>query len=541
MIRADGRLFFLAVLAALACSFPLPASAQTGSAEEVRIAEISSFIYVCLPAEIIGGGAAAAGTRNLPAGLLTEQAVLDLQTRLLDEIGRQNVPVSGQRLILVLYDETGRTGRVRVEAGVEVAGDITIEEPLLIKEWAHLRAADSRHVGPIETIDATLDRIRAWMEDRGLRETGPMLVRFLDEDPAVIRPEFLQAQADIPCPENLGSILAQRAPVRMEAAMDSQALWFLEAGALVEVLGSFADFYEVRSGDKTGFVHRSLLDTAAPVPPPGTGRPAEEEKPVAEGPKPKKPILPKGGRPAAQPGSVPENESAGGPRRPQPGDQPIPPTRRMGLGIGFELSAYGSMNNGYRRGALDTFWQERVGDDTELVDSGSPAFFRADAAVYFPLSLTAKMGIGFGIFIPPSHALWGSSLYYGGRDEIVLSPMIFAVSFPLKLDLGGFAVALCPDMLIGGVSGSLETWSFERQFDWAPSGIGFGGNGGIDFMVSKFFGLSIRAGMRSLTCDLLYKNSDSETGWSQPLLNNGDKVKVDLSGTYAMFGLIIGF
>jgi len=58
-------------------------------------------------------------------------------------------------------------------------------------------------------------------------------------------------------------------------------------------------------------------------------------------------------------------------------------------------------------------------------------------------------------------------------------------------------------------------------------------------MLTERFGLSARAGLRFLKVDLVGRDADSPTGFSQFLLDNDDEVKASLSGFYLTVGITI--
>ena len=207
----------------------------------------------------------------------------------------------------------------------------------------------------------------------------------------------------------------------------------------------------------------------------------------------------------------------------------------------FELSGFVSLSNSYNMGMLNKYFQERTGNSSLLVDDGTPVFKKFEADFLFPASESAEIGLGMGCVLPPSHSIWGTYLYYGGRDELVLNPVILNFSLPMKFELGkgsGFFLTVSPDLLMGGVSGYLHAPGVDHTYVWSP-GTGFGVTGGMDLMFGKHFGLSFKAGMRSLEVPLIY--SDCASGSCAPLLNNKEQVKVDLGGFYSMAGLVLGF
>jgi len=430
--------------------------------------------------------------------------------RLTKEFHKQNLMAEGNNFILVIWRSREGLDKARFELGFAVSPYAEVKEPLVKKEWKFTRGACALHTGLIENIGATMARIRSWMEAKKFQEVGQVLASYLDEDPSRIRPELLRIEVNIPVQGDFRKVQVQQAPVRFEPDMNSPINFMLEFGNLVEVLGENGEFYEIRVDGKTGFVLRSLLDFAQ-----GNEIEKIEAPPEPPAPQAEKTLPPIKGQPF----------------------KPITPMPTISVGFGF----YGTLNNSYTRGNLDTYFEERTGEPDRLVDDGSPAFWRIDGAVFLSLSKKVKFGAGVAYFLPAPHALWGTFLYYGGRDEILLTPFMMAITMPLKVDvMESITAVVCPELLVGGVGGYLKTSYLYHDYVLTFA-VGFGLSGGVDFMFMKNMGVSFRMGFRSLKADLVWKDSTSSTGFSQPLLNNHDPVQADLSGSYMMIGIVAGF
>ena len=164
--------------------------------------------------------------------------------------------------------------------------------------------------------------------------------------------------------------------------------------------------------------------------------------------------------------------------------------------------------------------------------------------MFFPESSpesSFEIGLGAGLNFPVQHSLWGSSIVYGGRSEVVLDPYIVTLSLPIRLtpEAGeGLVLTLAPAILLGTVSGDLQQ-NTERT-DFSP-GFGIGGAGAVSvgFFLTENLGITAEAGLRVLQADLVYMNPSSETGYSQPRLSTGEDVRVDLGGSYGLIGLTI--
>lgn len=206
----------------------------------------------------------------------------------------------------------------------------------------------------------------------------------------------------------------------------------------------------------------------------------------------------------------------------------------------FVFGIHGTLSNSYNRGNLDDWFGELTGDPDRQVDQGSPAFWGLEATMFMPVRADAIMlGASLGFTIPASHSLWGTQLYFGGRQELVLNPMIFSFGLPLKFQLGSsqrFYASVKPAMLMGWVTGTYTSETTWIDFTPAPS-FGFGVSGEWETMISRMFGFDATLGFRVLKADLAFENASSETGYSQPLLDNGEEVQADLGGMYMTLGL----
>jgi len=224
-------------------------------------------------------------------------------------------------------------------------------------------------------------------------------------------------------------------------------------------------------------------------------------------------------------------------------DDPTPSTPEeapVKPGPHFAFGVFGTLYNTYNRGNLDDLWAEVTGDPGRMVDQGSPAYFSFAGAVLFPMKPDELwVGASFEVAMPASHALWGTQTFFGGRQEIVLAPGLFSVGMPIRYRLGEgdrlFATAT-PAMLMGWVTGEYSSPSQFLNFTPSPA-FGFGLAVGGEAMFSKNFGIDMKIGFRSLKTDLVYEDPSSGTGYSQPVLNNGDAVPVDLGGTYMVVGV----
>jgi hypothetical protein len=212
----------------------------------------------------------------------------------------------------------------------------------------------------------------------------------------------------------------------------------------------------------------------------------------------------------------------------------------------FELYGSASLNNAYLIGAPIQKW---MNDD---IRSGSPAFFNIGGTSFLPLNSqgTMHLGVDFAMYIPPSHSIWGSNLYFGGRNELVLNPYMLSLGMPLRLGFGnsGLSMTFDPSMLMNVLSGKYSTngtinvdgKSLTGTFNTSTGsmGIGFGMSIGAELHMG-IIGIGVKYGARILR-SAVYFNNNNGGSWS-PVDSNGDEIKLDLGGSYLTVGMMLKF
>lgn len=85
------------------------------------------------------------------------------------------------------------------EAGFIVTAQTTAEPPLMRKVWEHRTVAAALVVGPYDAAGAAIAKIRAWIAANGYEAAGPVLERYLDQNPSAVDPRKLRTEIWIPC------------------------------------------------------------------------------------------------------------------------------------------------------------------------------------------------------------------------------------------------------------------------------------------------------------------------------------------------------
>ena len=455
---------------------------------------------------------------------------------LLSSMQSQNIRMTGS-LFGVYYNspQTVRSEELIWEVGFPVDPGAIPQRPLEKKLWNFTNVLVGLHVGPYSQIGQTIDRMREWMKVNNYMSDGPVLEKYLDMDPSSLLPEGLRTEIWIPCRKGEGIIFlkvkSQIANVRSGPGLSGSVLAQLKIGTVIESSGAIGEYYEIALSDQNrqpvqGFVDKKDVEVVSgreevkeeitePIPPIKEETKIEEQAQIEERPRPVK---------AKKPISV------------------VQGIKKVSIEFGF----YYSLMNSYKRGVLDEWFTEVTGDPTRLVDQGSPAFFSLSGTLFFDISSNFALGVGTDVHVSSPHALWGSQIFWGGRQEIVLNPFIVGFKMPLRIKIGGagmlMSITASPALLMGWVTGTYDNSATLTYWEFSPSTkMGFGMSGGIETFLGKSFGFGVNIGYRSLTVGLSFEDPSSSTGYSSPATSGGELVTVDLGGTYMTTGLLIRF
>jgi AraC family transcriptional regulator len=82
--------------------------------------------------------------------------------------------------------------------GFPVAAESAVAAPLLKGECKATRAAVYLHVGPYDQVGAAYAKVFEFAEKNGYKVAGPPMEKYLDMDPAAVKPEDLRTEINIP-------------------------------------------------------------------------------------------------------------------------------------------------------------------------------------------------------------------------------------------------------------------------------------------------------------------------------------------------------
>jgi len=90
-------------------------------------------------------------------------------------------------------------GDLSWEIGFVVMAQSTMQPPLARRFWEHRTVAVATHIGPYDAGGATVVKIMDWLDAQGYEADGPVLERYLDQNPAAVKPEDLRTEIWVPC------------------------------------------------------------------------------------------------------------------------------------------------------------------------------------------------------------------------------------------------------------------------------------------------------------------------------------------------------
>ena len=94
--------------------------------------------------------------------------------------------------------DTG-AGDLSWEIGFIVTAQATPQPPLVKRVWEHKTVAAAMHIGPYDKSGAAIEKVMAWLEAEGYEPDGPILERYLDQNPMAVKPEELRTEIWVPC------------------------------------------------------------------------------------------------------------------------------------------------------------------------------------------------------------------------------------------------------------------------------------------------------------------------------------------------------
>lgn len=211
----------------------------------------------------------------------------------------------------------------------------------------------------------------------------------------------------------------------------------------------------------------------------------------------------------------------------------------------YYIGASYSLMNSYNIGNLLDFWQNINNDPNEEIGQAT-GFFNFRLGLQSSSSKQKHwIGSELQIIITPSHALWGTNLFYGGKNEVYYKAFFsnICLYFGFAVDPKSKMVLIIePGLDIGTMTGAFSTTtSYYKQ----GLTVGLGGHGalGIDYHFLENLSANFRIGYRYIKINEMHEDKNSDTGYSTFYVegSSGETVKVDWSGTYMTIGFTLSF
>lgn len=157
----------------------LPALLPPG---QIEIRTIEPFAYCCLSRQ----------------GSFSE--IESIIGELMQHMQNQNILPAGA-MIGVYYGGPELTDPEKMawEIGFPISEQIQVLAPLEKKVWSFTTVAVGVHQGPYEKIGETILKMQEWLEANGYDQSGPILERYLDPDPARVSASGLKTEIWITC------------------------------------------------------------------------------------------------------------------------------------------------------------------------------------------------------------------------------------------------------------------------------------------------------------------------------------------------------
>ena len=209
---------------------------------------------------------------------------------------------------------------------------------------------------------------------------------------------------------------------------------------------------------------------------------------------------------------------------------------KLFIGGGFSLL------NRYKIGNALDFWQNITGDPSREI-AQSTGFFIFRVGYLDQLTKNKKHWIGLNVqaVLTPSHAIWGTQIFFGGKNEIYFKAFFanLALTYAIAVDPKKNALIIIePGLDIGYMKGmiTINNKSYEQTRTF---GVGWHGATGVDYLIGKNLMANFRVGYRSISIKETHEHADSETGYQTFFVdgNDGETVKVDWSGLFVTIGV----
>ena len=150
-------------------------------AQEIQIKQIVPFAYAYLECS---------GTyRQIP-----EKIGMFMQ-----EFFKQKLQPMGEFFGLYLNSpQQVKEEELKWQVGFSVAREAAVASPLEKGEFTHTQVAVCLYVGPYENVGSAYGRIFEFIENNGYEAAGPIMEKYLDQNPQAVKPSDLRTEINVP-------------------------------------------------------------------------------------------------------------------------------------------------------------------------------------------------------------------------------------------------------------------------------------------------------------------------------------------------------
>lgn len=202
----------------------------------------------------------------------------------------------------------------------------------------------------------------------------------------------------------------------------------------------------------------------------------------------------------------------------------------------------------YKRGNLDLFWQSINNDGSmKATGNGSPLIWNAGIQVFFSAKKETKGygGVGFEYCATSKRAIGAFNTRDNVTNEIKIGLKEIIITIPIAYQLNKKTMLICEPGFIymGFVRGTItaygNTYIEKNLFDF-----GWNLSAGANYAINKYFGLSVRAGYRSLSAQEIHKDDRSGYESTYSFFANGtdgDNTVIKWNGFFLTTGIYFSF
>ncbi|MCK4835719.1 MAG: GyrI-like domain-containing protein [Candidatus Aminicenantes bacterium] len=115
------------------------------------------------------------------------------------EVGKQKLqPQFRGHLFGLYYQGRSQGEEPRLDIGIKISRDTSVKLPLKKVEYNYKKIAVYIHIGPYELVGNAFNVIFPALEEKGFAVNGPIMNRWLDDDPDQVKPENYRTEIIIP-------------------------------------------------------------------------------------------------------------------------------------------------------------------------------------------------------------------------------------------------------------------------------------------------------------------------------------------------------